>query len=222
MSAFFEAIKKGDRAVVERELAADPALARAEEDGVSAVLLAAYYGKEELAQLLAKRKGDLTVFEAAAVGDLPQVRAHVERDASLVSAYSPDGFFPVGLAAFFRRPEVVDFLIAKGADVKAVAKNAMQVTALHSAVANGGDSRIARALVAAGADVNAKQRHGWTPLHGAAHGGDRELVELLLARGADPDVKHQEGKTALDLARENGHEDVVTLLEGAETGGVRR
>ena len=213
MSAFFEAIKKGDRAAVERELAADPALARAAEDGVSAVLVATYYGKEELAQLLATRKGDLTIFEAAAVGDLARVKAHVEREPSLVSAYSPDGFFPVGLAAFFRRPEVVDYLIAKGADVKAVAKNAMQVTALHSAVANGGDSRIAKALVAAGADVNAQQRHGWTPLHGAAHSGDRELVELLLARGADPDVRHQEGKTALDLAREAGHEDVVTLLE---------
>ena len=220
MSAFFEAIKKGDRAAVERELAADPALARAEEDDVSAVLVATYYGKEELAQLLAKRKGDLTIFEAAAVGDLAQVKAHVERDTSLVSAYSPDGFFPVGLAAFFRRPEVVDYLIAKGADVKAVAKNAMQVTALHSAVANGGDSRIARALVAAGADVNAKQRHGWTPLHGAAHSGDRELVELLLSRGADPEAKHDEGKTALDLARENGHAEVVALLE-ARAGAAR-
>lgn len=213
MSAFFEAIKQGDRAAVERELAADPALAGAEEDGVSAVLLATYYGKEELAQLLAKRKGDLTIFEAAAVGDLTQVKAHLERDPSLVSAYAADGFFPIGLAAFFRRPEVVDHLIAKGADVRAVAKNPMQVTALHSAVANGGDSLIAKDLIAAGADVNAKQRHGWTPLHGAAHSGDRELVELLLARGADPDVKHQEGKTALDLARESGHAEVVTLLE---------
>ena len=218
MSAFFEAIKKGDRAAVERELAADPALARAEEDGVSAVLVATYYGKEELAQLLAERKGDLTVFEAAAVGDLAQVKRHVERDPALVSAYAADGFFPLGLAAFFRRPEVVEYLIAKGADVSAVARNPMQVTALHSAVADGGDPRIAKALVAAGADVNAKQRHGWTPLHGAAHSGDRELVELLLARGADPDVKHQEGKTALDLAREKGHADVVKALEAAAGG----
>lgn len=89
----------------------------------------------------------------------------------------------------------------------------MQVTALHSAVANGGDSRIAKALIAAGADVNAKQRHGWTPLHGAAHSGDRELVELLLVHGADPDVKHQEGKTALDLAREGRHIEIMRLLE---------
>ena len=215
MSAFFEAIKKGDRAAVERELQADPSLAGTEEDGTSAVLCATYYGKHDIAALLAERKGELTVFEAAAVGDLPQVRAHVERDPALVNAYASDGFFPLGLAAFFRRPEVVDYLIGKGADVSAVAKNPMQVTALHSAVADGGHAGIARALVAAGADVNAKQRHGWTPLHGAAHSGDRELVELLLARGADPSVRHQEGKTALDLAREQGHTAVVAALERA-------
>lgn len=213
MSVFFEAIKKSDRAAVERELERDAALAGAEEDGTPAVLVAVYHGKEEIAQLLAKRKGELTIFEASAVGDLGQVKAHLERDPSLVNAYASDGFFPLGLAAFFRRAEVVDYLIAQGADVKAVAKNPMQVTALHSAVADGGDPRIAKALVAAGADVNAKQRHGWTPLHGAAHSGDRELVELLLAGGADPDAKHQEGKTALDLARENGHLDVATVLE---------
>ncbi len=213
MSAFFEAIKKGDQAGVERELRADPSLARAEEDGTSAVLLATYYGKHDIATLLAGRKGDLTIFEAAAVGDIAQVRAHVERDPILVNAYASDGFFPLGLAAFFRQADVVDYLIANGADVKAVAKNPMQVTALHSAVADGGHAGIARALVAAGADVNAKQRHGWTPLHGAADSGDREVVELLLAKGADPGAKHQEGKTALELARDKGHAEVVTLLE---------
>lgn len=213
MSAFFAAIKKGDQAAVERELQADPSLAHAEEGGTSGVLLATYYGKHDIAALLAERKGELTVFEAAAVGDLAQVKAHVEREPGLASAYASDGFFPLGLAAFFRRPEVVDYLIGKGADVMAVAKNPIQVTALHSAVADGGHAGIAKALVAAGADVNAKQRHGWTPLHGAADSGDRELVELLLAHGADPEARHQEGKTALDIAREKGHAGVVDVLE---------
>lgn len=88
MSAFFEAIKKGDQAGVERELRADPSLARAEEDGTSAVLLATYHGRHDIATLLAERKGDLTIFEAAAVGDVAQVRAHVEREPTLVNAYA--------------------------------------------------------------------------------------------------------------------------------------
>lgn len=219
MSTFVEAIRTGDRVAVERELANDPALAMSEESGMSVVLLAAYHGKPEIAELLAERKGELTIFEAAAVGDLPQLRAHLERDPSLVSAYAPDGFFPLGLAAFFRHAEVADHLIAKGADVRAVAKNPMQVTALHSAVADGGDRRIAKALIAAGADVNAKQRHGWTPLHGAADNGDRELVELLLRRGADPAATHDGGKTALDIAGEKGHAEVIEVLRAAGPRG---
>ena len=219
MSTFVEAIKMGDRRTVERELAVDPSLAHGEESGTSVVLLAAYHGRPEIATLLAGRKGDLTIFEAAAVGDLVRVQEHVERDPSLVSAYAPDGFFPLGLAAFFRHAEVADHLIAKGADVRAVAQNPMQVTALHSAVADGGDRRIAKALITAGADVNAKQRHGWTPLHGAADSGDRELVELLLQRGADPAATHDGGKTALDIARENGHAEVVEVLRATDRRG---
>lgn len=219
MNAFFEAIKQGDRTTVERALAAAPALARAEENGLSAVLLAVYHGKRELAQLLAQRKGDLTIFEAAAVGDAGRVQQLLDADPSLASAYAPDGFHPLGLAAFFRQPEVVALLLARGADVRAVAKNPMQVTALHSAVADGGDPRIARVLVAAGADVNARQRHGWTPLHGAADSGDRGLVELLLQRGADPAATHDGGKTALDIAREKGHAEVIGILEAAERRG---
>lgn len=213
MSAFTDAVKRGDREAVERELAADPSLAGSEEDGTSAVLLALYHREEAIARLLAARKGALSIFEAAALGDVAQVRAHLERDPALASAVAPDGFFPLGLAAFFRRADVVDVLISQGADVSAVARNPMQVTALHSAVADGGDARIARALVAAGADVNARQRHGWTPLHGAADSGDAGLVELLVARGADPNVTHDGGKTALELAREKGHTAVVAVLE---------
>lgn len=213
MSTFVEAITSGDRASVERELAADPSLAQGEENGTSVVLLAAYHGKPEIAALLADRKGELSIFEAAAVGDLDRVQELLDADPSLASAYAPDGFFPLGLAAFFRHADVVDHLVAKGADVRAVAKNPMRVTALHSAVADGGDRRIAKALIAAGADVNAKQRHGWTPLHGAAHSGDHEIVQLLLERGADPSATHDEGKTALDLARESSHAVVVALLD---------
>src|SRR4051812_19837415 len=58
------------------------------------------------------------------------------------------------------------------------------VTALHLA-ACGGHREAARALVAAGADVNATAKDG-TPLSVAVWEGHLEVVELLLTHGADP------------------------------------
>ena len=215
MSKFVEAITKGDQATVERELAADPSLAQGEENGTSLVLLAAYHRRPEIARLLADRKGTLSIFEAATVGDVPRVEELIGEDASLANACASDGFHALGLAAFFRQPAVVELLLARGADVRAASKNPMQVTALHSAVADGGHAAIAQMLVCGGADVNARQQHGWTPLHGAADSGDRETVELLLEHRADVTATHDGGKTALDIAREKGHAEIIETLEVA-------
>ena len=54
--------------------------------------------------------------------------------------------------------------------------------------ARAGDVGAVRALVADGADVDARQGDGATALHWAAHRGDLVLAEALLAAGADVDA----------------------------------
>jgi uncharacterized protein len=95
----------------------------------------------------------------------------------------------------------------------------MGVQALHSAVAAGdtGAGRaviatIVRRLIECGADVNARQESGATPLHAAAMNGDSELAQLLVDRGADPGAIHDSGKTAADFASEHGHEQLAARL----------
>jgi ankyrin repeat protein len=44
--------------------------------------------------------------------------------------------------------------------------------------------QVAAVLLAAGADVNAKEKNGFTPLYWAAWEGDPEMVKLLLAGGS--------------------------------------
>jgi ankyrin repeat protein len=67
-------------------------------------------------------------------------------------------------------------------------------------------------LLAAGADVNATQHGGFTPLHGAAQHGDVEMVELFLSAGADPTIRVPDGGTPADLAEAADHHDVASRL----------
>ena len=90
----------------------------------------------------------------------------------------------------------------------------MKVTALHSAIA-GQDRESTLALIAAGADVNAKQQDDFTALHEAAQNGDREIVERLLAAGADPTLGLANGDRPADVARKGGHTGIAQLLEQA-------
>jgi adenosylhomocysteine nucleosidase len=215
----FEAIKKGDRATVDRLVSADPGLAEARDpDGVSAVLTALYYGRREIAVLLLARKPSLDIFEASAVGDVQRVRRLLDQDPSLANAVAPDGFRPLGLAAFFKRPEIVALLLERGADAAPPSGNPQAFTALHSAVADDAGPRdisIIRGLLDAGAPVNARSGTGTTPLHTAAFTGDAEVAELLLERGADPRIASDAGKTAIDTARERGHTELAARLERA-------
>ena len=52
--------------------------------------------------------------------------------------------------------------------------------------------------LAAGTDVNAKGRNGWTPLLVAGLFGNKEIIELLIAEGADVNAKDKDGDTPLD------------------------
>src|SRR5690606_34893505 len=55
-------------------------------------------------------------------------------------------------------------------------------------------------LIEQGADVNATQPDGTTPLHWAAYKLDLELVRMLLERGAEPHVTNRFGASPLDEA----------------------
>jgi uncharacterized protein len=211
-----EAIKRRDEEGARQALAADPSLAgERDQHGVSALLLALYHGEPALAAEIARRRRDLDVFEASATGDLERVRELVAKDAGLVNGLAQDGFTPLGLAAFFQRSEVVAFLLDAGADPNLASRNALQVRPLHSAVAGGPDLDVVRLLLDAQAEVDARQRHGFTALHSAAQNGALPQVELLLARGADPGALTDDGRTALSYAEEARRPSVVERLRRA-------
>jgi ankyrin repeat protein len=87
------------------------------------------------------------------------------------------------------------------------------VTALARAVAAPNiDLEVIQRLIAWGADPNATDPIGVTPLVSAAEGGHDLVVDLLLKAGADLRLQNARGETALMRAARCGHVTVVKRL----------
>jgi uncharacterized protein len=72
-----------------------------------------------------------------------------------------------------------------------------------------------RALLDAGADIDALDEHGQTALMNAAHRGDAALVQALASRGAQLNHTAKYRLTALMLAVIGNHVEVVRILVAA-------
>jgi len=105
-------------------------------------------------------------------------------------------------------PELLDLLVRYGAKVHLVDKQGNNV--LHHFAAYDESVEIVRQLAALGANYNASNKQGITPLMIAAENGNTDTVRVLLELGAGVDQTDREGKSALDRAEEP---EVRSLLE---------
>ena len=129
------------------------------------------------------------------------------------------GGTPLHYAYFARSPEIVEMLLAAGAD-SALRDHEFDCTPRafgicvpaswgllrHVALALRADPTLARVADGRG-----------TPLHESAREGREEIAKLLLACGADPRALDPEGKTPLDRAVDAGHEKLRAILEPKTT-----
>ena len=69
-----------------------------------------------------------------------------------------------------------------------------------------------KSLIAAGAHVNAKDKHGETPLHVAAVRGYQKIASMLIIESADVNAIDGRGLTPLHAAALNGQKEAVELL----------
>ncbi len=206
-------IRRGQAAELAAIVAESPEAARARDaQGVSVLMWSIYTRQPDIVNCLRPAAGDLDVFEAAALGDCVRLHAILADDAMQVWAVSADGWAPLHLAAAFGGPETVKLLLSHGAHEHQVSRNPQRNQPLHAAIALGGSTETIRLLLDAGADVNATQAGGFTPLHQAAAAGKQEIVQLLLDRGAQKDSRCDQGKLPCDYARERGHVAIAELL----------
>lgn len=102
------------------------------------------------------------------------------------------------------------------------ARTALGMAPMHHAAMNA-DSGPLKALLAAGAQVNARDGEGRTPLHMAAFSTRTENARLLLQAGADPTLKTDAGRDVLSMARKVRADELagivsLWILKGCKAG----
>jgi ankyrin repeat protein len=186
-------------------------IAMPQTEPVSEILQAKYRGNNARVEELLEAGPTLNIFEAAATGQTTRVRELLAANPALVNAYAPDGFHPLGLAAFFGNKPTVEALLQAGADVNQQSRESMKVSALHSAAAARRPD-IVEMLLAKGANPNLRAEGGVTVFHAAGATGQIDVAEMLLKRGGDISAIDSSGKTPLAYAIDSKKDEMSAWL----------
>jgi ankyrin repeat protein len=176
------------------------------------------------------------IFDAVKSGTPDQVRTLLAKDASLVNAKDSAGKTPLHHAAIVGSVPMIECLLSLGAAIDA--SSVEKLTPLLEAVWNRQDAAanaliekgakidgvlhwaarrnrtvVIETLIAKGADTEARDPQGFTPLTSAARmgGGQFEAIELLVRKGANFNLPDSLGNTPLDNAIIYGGADSRTI-----------
>lgn len=148
-------------------------------------------------------------------GDLEQLRILIEKNPDLVKTRQGSRY-PLHFAALFRKKDVAELLISKGADVNRFGKDASEFapsefTPLTYAIRNN-DMEMIKMFVEYGADLRKTTSLGESYLHFAAFMNKTELAEYFIDKGMDVNIKKNGNLTPLHLAAVTGYREVAELL----------
>jgi uncharacterized protein len=204
-SDLVQAATKGDVRAVERLLAEGADINTQDDAGRTALCAASSYGSLKIVDILLRHGADV----------------HSKDNA---------GWTALHFVCYTHDIAIVKMLLEEGANTNA--KDNAGMTPLHVASTTSVSGKyklktgktdwsptgktnydIVQLLLKNGADANARDIFGQTPLYRAATSPNVEIVKLLLENGADASVRAEDGKTALDIATEKGYKETVNLLK---------
>lgn len=160
---------------------------------------------------------------AAMTGDLATVKRIIAQHPALVNApdTSENAATPLLRAIKNNHQDVVDFLLAHGADVN-VHGQLMGRNALHLAAFQG-DAELVQTLLRHGAEVDARESDGGTALFIAAGKGHLEVAKILLRYHADVNVTEKtDNLTPLHAAASGDHAEIAQLLLAHGASAMRK
>lgn len=193
-------------------------------DGATALHWAVHWDDMESADLLIRAGASVNATDD--LGAMPLSLACTNGNATMVgrllatganaNAALASGETPLMTCARTGSVEAVTLLLAHHANVNA-SESWQQQTPIMWAVAQQ-HSDVIQTLIKSGADIRARSKNGFTPLHFAARAGGLEPARLLLAAGADVNAAAGDGSTPLLVATVRGNVPLALLLldQGAD------
>ena len=162
--------------------------------------------------------GSSQLVEAARNGDTARVRALLEQEVDPNTA-DKSGATPLWVAIENRHHETAELLVSRGARVDAAFDG---FTPLAKAALDG-NTKATNILLRSGADAEARNKYGATPLLIAAEHGRVGVARALLDHGVAIDADN-DGATSLYMAVQSECAPVIELLvaRGADRGSQAR
>jgi ankyrin repeat protein len=218
--------------VLEKLLALDSSLVNEEiEGGRTALHLAAESESVSTVKILltaagvvvdkADAKGETALSLALQAENLEITRALLEAKANPNAEVNNEPLLHSTIS--LKNSELVALLIEFKVNVKQTSVGGSG--SLHKVALNGCMTNIANLLITAGADVNARDEKGFTPLYIACgFTGSEDLVISLISHGADVKIKSNGDATPLHAAAHKGLIEVMQYLlsAGAEVNAVTK
>lgn len=149
----------------------------------------------------------MSIEEAIKQNNLPAVEAYADD----MRQFGEDVFGRkyLMLASSYGHVEIVKFMLENGGDPGPYVKRRLD-TPMHYA-AGGNHREVIEVLIAAGADVDARDNYGKTPLHWTADTDAADAARILLKNGADPSPWSNFG-TPLENAIKKNNQAVELVL----------
>ena len=157
------------------------------------------------------------IHDAAERGDLAAVQIELN-NGEKVNAKDMDNWTPLHIAVRFKHQELVELLIASGANVNA--QGGWQKAAPLHWASSAGHMKIVELLIANGANVNAKAKNGGTPLDWAKVEGKQQVADFIFKQGGKTEEQLKKNIVKLLYSKEKLSSDMPFSFSFNAKGGL--